>query len=165
MLVDKAPKKRKIMKSDKVLAIIPAAGSGARFNAEMPKQFFLVGGKPLIEYTVKPFLESDLVTKICIPINKIEGIYKNLSFFNHPKVEFIEGGNSRAESVLRGLEHNKNSDFEYVYTHDSVRPNLNIKDLEKLYEEIKSSNSDLVFFYVPIRDSIKEYRKFTYCFT
>ena len=79
------------MKSDKVLAIIPAAGSGTRFNAEMPKQFFLVGGKPLIEYTVKPFLESDLVTKICIPINKIEGIYKNLSFFNHPKVEFIEG--------------------------------------------------------------------------
>ena len=58
------------MKEDSIVAIIPAAGIGSRFDGDVPKQYFNVNGSSIIESAVLPFLNSKYVSKIIIPIAK-----------------------------------------------------------------------------------------------
>ena len=39
-----------------VAVLIPAAGSGARFGGDIPKQFRILGGKPILQHVVERFL-------------------------------------------------------------------------------------------------------------
>ena len=48
--------------NSKLLAIIPAAGIGERFDAKTPKQYVSLNGKSIIESSVKAFLDSDPVS-------------------------------------------------------------------------------------------------------
>ena len=48
-------------------AIIPAAGSGLRFGEK--KQLKEINGKPLIYYTLLPFISSKMVDEIIIVIS------------------------------------------------------------------------------------------------
>ena len=56
---------------NKILAIIPAAGIGQRFGTDKPKQYEHLNGMTVIESAVKPFLDSNLISKIIIPISKL----------------------------------------------------------------------------------------------
>ena len=47
--------------AERVLVIIPAAGSGTRFGGDMPKQFLPLGGKPLVQRVVERFLFDAIV--------------------------------------------------------------------------------------------------------
>ena len=44
-----------------VAVIIPAAGSGSRFGGDIPKQFRLLGGKPILQHVVERFLAHERV--------------------------------------------------------------------------------------------------------
>ena len=55
--------------SNKLLAIIPAAGIGQRFGKNKPKQYEYLNGNTVIESSVQPFLDCHLVAKIIIPIS------------------------------------------------------------------------------------------------
>ena len=43
------------------IALVPAAGVGARMAAGGPKQYLRIGGKPMLRHTLDAFLSSDLV--------------------------------------------------------------------------------------------------------
>ena len=47
-------------------AIVLASGMGKRMGGDIPKQFALVGGKPLIYYALKAFEESDIIQNVVI---------------------------------------------------------------------------------------------------
>ena len=49
---------------NRVLAIIPAAGIGERFKSNIPKQYEYLDGCSVIEKTLQPFIESELISKI-----------------------------------------------------------------------------------------------------
>ena len=51
---------------NKILAIIPSAGTGERFAENMPKQYLDLDGKSVIEHSVQPFLDSNIISKIII---------------------------------------------------------------------------------------------------
>ena len=42
--------------SSSIWAVIPAAGSGRRMAAEVPKQYLLVNGVPILEHTLSVLL-------------------------------------------------------------------------------------------------------------
>ena len=50
----------------RVVAIIPAAGSGSRIGGEIPKQFLKFNGKELIAYTLDVFQRSEMIDEIII---------------------------------------------------------------------------------------------------
>ena len=141
--------------SNKLIAIIPAAGIGQRFGKNRPKQYEYLDGRTVIEASVQPFLDCNLVAKIIIPVSESDPYISEQSFFNHPKIILIEGGKTRAESVRNALSLNEVKKFDYVITHDAARPNINEVDIINIYNEIIRSNSDCSIFYIPIVDSIK----------
>ena len=57
----------------KKYAVIVAGGSGSRMNANMPKQFLLLNGKPVLYYTINTFLKSykDLQIILVLPEDHI----------------------------------------------------------------------------------------------
>ena len=141
--------------SNKLIAIIPAAGIGQRFGKNRPKQYEYLDGRTVIEASVQPFLDCNSVAKIIIPVSESDPYISEQSFFNHPKIILIEGGKTRAESVGNALSLSEVKKFDYVITHDAARPNINEVDIINLYNEIIRSNSDCSIFYIPIVDSIK----------
>ena len=48
----------------KITAVIPAAGSGERFGGK--KTLKIMGGRPLLFHTLKPFIDSDLIFAIVV---------------------------------------------------------------------------------------------------
>ena len=141
--------------SNKLIAIIPAAGIGQRFGKNRPKQYEYLDGRTVIEASVQPFLDCNSVAKIIIPVSESDPYISKQSFFNHPKIILIEGGKTRAESVRNALSLSEVKKFDYVITHDAARPNINEVDIINIYNEIIRSNSDCSIFYIPIVDSIK----------
>jgi len=142
--------------NSKILAIIPAAGIGQRFGTDKPKQYEYIDGMTVIESAVKPFLDSNLIHSIVIPVSSSDLFIKEQSFFDHPKVTIVEGGFTRAESVYKSLCHVEIDSFDFVITHDAARPNVTEEDIVNIYEEIIKKDSDCSIFYIPVVDSIKK---------
>ena len=142
--------------SSKILAIITAAGIGQRFGTDKPKQYEYIDGMTVIESAVKPFLDSNLIHSIVIPVSSSDLFIKEQSFFDHPKVTIVEGGSTRAESVYKSLCHLEIDSFDFVITHDAARPNVTEEDIVNIYEEIIKKDSDCSIFYIPVVDSIKK---------
>ena len=114
----------------KTSAIITAAGTGDRFGGR--KQFKLLSGKPLYQYSLNVLIESKHIDEIIIvvPSDIKESISSEIRNSFDREIKIIEGGVTRSESVKNGL--NKTSSVsDLVVIHDAARPFLK----EKLIEE------------------------------
>jgi 2-C-methyl-D-erythritol 4-phosphate cytidylyltransferase len=121
----------------KVFVIIPAAGLGTRM-ASAPgakgkkgapsKQFAVIGGTPILFHTLRKFAASPQVGEICIALrkNEIAGLRARLQQDGKDilkgKVDLVEGGEHRQESVANALAAIKASSDDIVLVHDAVRP-------------------------------------------
>jgi 2-C-methyl-D-erythritol 4-phosphate cytidylyltransferase len=105
--------------AERVLVIIPAAGSGTRFGGDVPKQFQPLGGKPLVQRAVERFLFDPTVTRVIVPV--MEKLVDAVKSSPGERVTFVAGGETRLQSVTRGLEA-AGGDFDLIAIHDAVRP-------------------------------------------
>ncbi len=142
-------------KINNLLVVIAAAGVGKRYGSDYPKQYANIDGKSVIERAVKPFIDSAYVSKIIIVISKEDSHIQNQNFYGSEKIEFVNGGDSRQNSINNALNV-VNENYEYVITHDAARPNIIEADIENLYKDIVSSEASCSFFYTPVYDSIKK---------
>lgn len=108
---------------------ICAGGQGTRFkskaNTDTPKQFLLLGGKPVISYSVEAFLRCKEIEKIFAAVSE-EYISSTEKLFQDSRVKIIKGGTSRGETVeLLARECEKYpgaSENDILVTHDAARP-------------------------------------------
>ncbi|WP_457568252.1 2-C-methyl-D-erythritol 4-phosphate cytidylyltransferase [Desulfurobacterium sp.] len=134
-------------------AIIPAAGRGKRFGGK--KQFVEVGGKSIIEFTLKPFEESPLINKIVVvaPAESIPEMESKVRAFS--KVEaIIPGGCERQESVFNGLKY-INGKCSEVIVHDGVRPLVTKKLISELVSAYQDYGVEGVITAVKPKDTVK----------
>jgi len=107
----------------KVVAIIPAAGTGSRIKSTgVPKQFFVINGRPLLDWTLEAVSASDIIEGIylVVPPNDIETVSARYSKTAFRKIcGVVAGGETRAESVSRGVLAAKS---EFILIHDAARP-------------------------------------------
>lgn len=102
-------------------AIVVAAGKGLRAGLPLPKQFAMWRGKPVVRHSVEALLNAGADQLIVmIPEGGEESIRKALSGLSN--WEALVGGETRQESVARGLEALETA--ERVLIHDAARPNL-----------------------------------------
>ena len=138
------------------VAILPSAGSGSRFNSEVPKQYCTIGGKKVIEFSIDLFVELEECQAICIPISENDQYHKQIQ--DNAKLHFIKGGPSRAESVKRGYDFLDSSDLNYdnILIHDSVRPCLTETELKRMLEDFSEKKLRALILALPVSDTLKQ---------
>ena len=112
-------------KKKKHTAIVLAAGKGTRMQADIPKQYLELNGRPVLYYSLKAFEES-FVDEIILVTGKNEAEYCKSRIVDrygfHKVTHIVAGGAERFLSVYQGLLAAKDAD--YVYIHDGARPFL-----------------------------------------
>ena len=138
----------------KVYAIIPSAGSGTRFNAAIPKQYFNINEELIIEKTINHFLNIDEIIKLIIPLGEQDKIFSNLDIAKNEKIQIVSGGDTRAESVLNALKTiNENS---MVIVHDAVRPFIQTEMIKNLIVNFDEEKDDALVYGIPIYEALKK---------
>lgn len=100
---------------------IPAAGSGQRMGG-VRKAFVEVAGSPLLYHALAPFLVDDRVERVAVAVSSdVLGDPPEWLTRLAPRVELVEGGASRAESVRRALAVLPES-VAAIAIHDAARP-------------------------------------------
>ncbi len=137
------------------VAILPSAGSGSRFNSDIPKQYCSIGDKMIIEFSLDLLAEVDECQAVCIPVSKKDLYHKEIQ--DHPKFHFIEGGVSRAESVKIGVDFLDSGDLTYdnILIHDPVRPCLTKTELKRMLGGFCDSEFQALILAVPVSDTLK----------
>ena len=102
-----------------VTALIVAAGSGERLGGGIPKQYRLLGGKPVVRWAVEAFADHPLVGAVRLVIGVGQEELAAAALEGIDVGEPIHGGAHRADSVRAGLAA---SDGERVLVHDAARP-------------------------------------------
>mgnify|MGYP003952878683 CR=1 FL=1 len=140
---------------DNIAVIIPAAGSSSRFGGSTPKQYLRIGDESVLEKSVNLFLEISIIKKVYLAVDLNEPLIKVQSFYNDPKVNIVEGGNTRSESVFNALSAiDKNIDI--VAIHDAARPWLSKRHFEDLLSKLLNEQSmQGVYPVISITDSLR----------
>jgi 4-diphosphocytidyl-2-methyl-D-erithritol synthase len=123
-----------------VYGVILAGGTGLRMgNTDKPKQFLLIGDKPIIIHTVEKFVVNDKFKKIIVlcPSQWIGHtqilIKKYIS--DSDRIVVIESGSTRNETIMNSIHYIDQtdglSDDTVIVTHDSVRPFITHRIIEE----------------------------------
>lgn len=139
------------------IAIIVAGGKGERMNADIPKQFLEIHGKPILMHTLDVFhrFDTSMQLVLVLPAVQIE-FWKELCKkhgFTLPH-RIIEGGNARFYSVKNGLE--AVNEPALVAVHDGVRPLVSIETIRRCFEVAEKLNAA-----IPVVDLVDSIRQIT----
>lgn len=118
-------------------ALIPAAGSGSRFGAALPKQYLRFGRATMLEHAVDALLADERVAGVLIVVSADDPHIDTLAFDPRVRVARV-GGASRAASVRAGLDvlRADAGDGDWVLVHDAARPCLSREDLAALLDRV-----------------------------
>lgn len=99
--------------------IITAAGRGTRAGGDLPKQWQMLGGKPVLHHTIAAFRAMPGFSNIIVTIHP-EDAERAASLA--PDVQRVFGADTRAQSVKNALEALDNTPIKTVFIHDAARP-------------------------------------------
>lgn len=128
----------------RTLVIIPAAGSGARFGGEVPKQYLTLGGRTILDRVIDRFLACDFIDEVVVAVSS-DRIQPP-----RERVRFVGGGNARQESVANALT--ASDGFDLVAVHDAVRPFFAIDMLRALLDAAREHGASLPA--LPVTDTV-----------
>ena len=114
--------------------LIVAGGKGLRMGSDLPKQFFPIGGKPVLMHTIEAFHHFDRTMKIILVLPQEQQTYWQELCAKHSFViehTVVDGGETRFHSVKNGLAC-VNSGL--VGVHDGVRPFVSPEVIKRCYE-------------------------------
>lgn len=129
-----------------VAVLIPAAGSGSRFGGDIPKQFRILGGKPILQRVVERFLAHESVTRIVVAVAEMLVAEAKPT----DRVQFVAGGATRQQSVSNALA--AVGEEELVAVHDAVRPFFTYGTFGALLDAAAAHGA--AFPGVPVTDTI-----------
>lgn len=135
------------MRSQRVAALIPAAGSGERLGAG-PKAFVEVAGRSLLAWSIAALADHVDEVIVAVAASELERA-RALA----PGSRVIEGGSSRQESVQRLVEA---SDAPWVLVHDAARPFLDSVTVLAVMAALRRSPA--VSVVMPVVDSLIDAR-------
>lgn len=138
--------------------IVVAGGKGQRMGGDVPKQFQLLGERPLLMITLERLYAMDGTLKmiLVLPAEHI-ALWNELCTkysFTLP-VSVAEGGNTRFHSVQNGLSKIDDADGEeaLVGVHDAVRPFVSQKVLDDAYREAWNNGAAIPM--IELQDSLR----------
>ncbi len=141
------------MKAD---AVIVSAGKGLRFMEGKKKQFYFLGGKPILAHTLEKFETCSLIRSVRLVVGQEDMEYclkEIVEKYRFQKVsKIVPGGKWRQESVKNGIDALP-KDVDIVAIHDGVRPLVTQAMIE---DSIHSAvQYGAVVLAVPVKETIK----------
>lgn len=139
----------------KYYAIIVAGGSGSRMKSDVPKQFMLLAGKPVLMHTISSFYASAYQPEIIVVLHTGYHTYWtdlcNAHNFIIPHT-LVPGGSERFYSVKNAL--NLISDHAIVAIHDAVRPCVSNQLIDSAYQLAEQAGNAVAA--VKSKDSVRQ---------
>lgn len=137
------------------IALIPAAGVGARFGAGKPKQYVEINGKTVLQHTVDIFEQHEQIDFIAVIVSPEDHIFQTAS----DKVGIFKvGGETRAETVRNGVEvllkQSLAAESDNILVHDAARCCLPTEALSRLIEAAANAGQGGILA-VPVADTLK----------
>ena len=146
------------MSSNRIWAVIPAAGIGSRMNSDIPKQYLKIEDKTILEYSINHFLEHSKIHKVVVALNPSDDYWPKLPFTDNPRVLTTNGGKNRVDSVLSALQLIRDiegTEHDWVMVHDAARPCLSSRHIDNLVHA-KESSPDGAILAIGAIDTVKQ---------
>jgi 2-C-methyl-D-erythritol 4-phosphate cytidylyltransferase/2-C-methyl-D-erythritol 2,4-cyclodiphosphate synthase len=131
----------------RVAALIMAAGRGSRLGADQPKQYLPLGGKPLFRHSLERFRSHPRVNLVRCVIGR-DDIVPDLDGLT------VVGGETRQDSVLRGLESLVGEAVDLVLIHDAARPFVDSAIIDRVLAALEAAPGAVPA--VPVVDSLRQ---------
>ncbi|TWG80465.1 2-C-methyl-D-erythritol 4-phosphate cytidylyltransferase [Cupriavidus gilardii J11] len=151
--------------SERRFALIPCAGTGSRAGGDLPKQYRMVAGRPMIWYALAAFAASESISATALVLAPddmpLEARFGAATFAGLRFDTAFVGGESRHVSVLNGLRHLAQlgaADDDWVLVHDAARPGLTPVMIEALVRAVEGDGPDAAIggiLAVPVPDTLK----------
>ncbi len=140
-------------------AVIPAAGRGVRLGPGAPKALRALGGTPMLVHAVRAMADSRAVSLVVV-VAPPDGAGEVKSLLDaHPLPErtdvlVVPGGDSRQESVKRGLDALPEG-YDIVLVHDAARPLVPVDTVDAVVEAVRDGAAAVVPA-LPLADTVKQ---------
>jgi len=122
--------------------LMPAAGTGARFSVNTPKQYIEIAGKPMLTHTVSIFEDMPECIEICVIIDPAGANRAHEALKGFKKVSFTQGSESRKSSVHNGLKNLSHlNDEDIVLIHDAARPCVSKDNVYAILKTMKTEKA------------------------
>ena len=123
-----------------VVGIVPAAGAGERLGADVPKAFAVLGGRPMVEWSLDVLREVCDRVVVAVPPDRAA------------PPDLVAGGATRSESVRNALDAAPEASVFVV--HDAARPLVTVDLVRRCVDALEGY--DGVIAAVPVTDTVKE---------
>ena len=143
----------------RTITIIVAGGSGTRFGAQLPKQFLMLGDKPILMRTIEAFGENrdgsfDVI--VTLPADQIvlwRQLCEKYGFAVPHRV--VAGGETRWHSVKNALDSIGDvAGVDVIAVHDGVRPLATANLIRRVLEAARRDGAAIPV--VPLNDSVRQ---------
>ncbi|KAB8042382.1 2-C-methyl-D-erythritol 4-phosphate cytidylyltransferase [Janthinobacterium aquaticum] len=137
------------------IALIPAAGVGARMAAGSPKQYLPVAGKPMLRHAIDAFLASPRIAHTYVVVSADDGMIAGV-VPAHGVTVLRCGGATRMETILNALVALQGvlQEHDQVLVHDAARPGLTPALIARLIDEVGNHPAGGLLA-LPVVDTVK----------
>lgn len=127
-----------------------AAGSGSRFGSPVPKQFLMLGGRTVTDWSVNAFLRTEGLGNVVVVTPPDEGLW--MPWWQPPAgVVTVPGGSRRQDSVMAGLR--ALSSCGRVLVHDAARPLVSPELIARVMRGVEEAGAAVPV--IKVRDTVK----------
>ena len=140
----------------KTVAIVVGGGKGTRIKGNLPKQFLMLEGKPIVAHAIEKFEKCELIDEIILVVPEdylgysTQKVVDKFGFRKADKI--VPGGEERQDSVYAGLKACP-AGTSIVVIHDAVRPLISF---DKIAASVRlCAEKKAVVLAVPPKDTIK----------
>ena len=119
-------------------AVVPAAGSGSRMAADLPKQYLQIQGKTILQHTIERLITHPRIDGVVVAIAADDQRWDELQFQTDKPIIKTLGGEERCHSVKNALYEvsRHGSEQDWILVHDAARPCLRHEDLDNLIVQL-----------------------------
>jgi 2-C-methyl-D-erythritol 4-phosphate cytidylyltransferase len=145
----------------KIIALVPAAGTGTRMGDNLPKQYLALNGKPMIYHTLAALAKVSRISRIVVilsPADQHWGTFHADWATLGARVSVLDvGGKSRGASVANGLQAitTEMGPRDWVMVHDAARPCIRTELIEQFIDELEDDPVGGLLA-LPLADTIKQ---------
>lgn len=138
---------------DGCYAILVAAGRGRRLGGDQPKQYRKLGGWAVLRYSAEIFSRHQQIAGTRVVIHPDDRSLYDSAVAGLDLLEPVAGGDTRQESVRRGLDSLAPQAPDRVLIHDAARPFVDGDTISRTIAALAKKPGALVA--LPVVDTVK----------